>query len=319
MLTVKGPSGFQRAVRRGLLAAWRGGRRSGTMLLLIGVMTLLQLLVVAVIGAQGVHGMLLSRSALYLEVMPDATDQDIQELYAELRALPSVRDVEFVPSEKAFEQERDRTPDLVAFLERYQVDNPFPDSFSVTLTSLSEYDDFASFVSSQRWASVVDPAFLSSVTSQERDVQQLAGIASAVRSLLILLTIVGCIVLFFLLAEIVARKARRHEGELMLESLLGGKPADALVPLVSELSAMTIAAWVIGTIIAFLLLALTSLAVPVLSGLGGVLELAGRLTTLSFTVGVPVFLAEIIVLVALTAVSAVVGVKPRALWPAALA
>lgn len=285
-------------------------------MLLAGVLTLLQILAVSVLGAQAVHGMLLSRSALYLEVLPGATDQDIQEFYAALRALPAVQDVEFVPSEKAYELERERTPDLVAFLEQYDVKNPFPDSFSVTLDSLSEYDSFSSFVGNAQWSSVVDPSFLSSVTDQERDVRQLAGAASAVRALLVMLTGVGCLLLFFLLSEIVARKARRHEGELLLESLLGGKPSDALVPVVAELSALSLAALVVGTCLAFLLLFLASLAVPLISGLGNVGELSGYLTSALLTLGLPALLAEAVVLVAVVTAATVVGVRPRVIWPA---
>lgn len=316
MLNVHGPSAFQRAVRRGLQAALRGGFRSTTLLLLVGVLTLLQLLAASVVGAQAVHGMLTSRSALYLEVLPTASDQDVQELYAAIQELPYVRDVAFIPSEKAYELERTRTPDLVNFLEQYDVANPFPDSFSVTLESLSDYDAFSSFVSNPQWSAVIDPSFLSSVTGQERDVRQLAGIASAIRMLLLLLTLVGSIVLFFLLAEIVARKARRHEGELMLESLLGGKPSDALVPVIVELSCLALAALIVGTLLASLLLYLVSLAVPVLSGLGNLGELLGAVTALFLRVGLPVFVLECVAIVAIVTASTVVGVRPRMLWPA---
>lgn len=310
-----GPSGFQRSLRRGLLAAWRGGRRSGTFLLLTGVLTLLQVLMVCVVGAQAVRGMLLSRSALYLEVLPDATDQDIQELYAAMRALPAVDDVEFVPSEKAYEIERQRTPDLVTFLEQYGVENPFPDSFSVTLDSLSDYDSFAAFVGDPQWSAVVDPSFLSSVTDQEETVRQLAGAASAVRALLAVLTAVGCVVLFFLLAEIVARKARRHEGELLLESLLGGRPSDALVPVVTELSVLALAGLLIGTAVAFLLLYVVSLAVPVLSGLGNLADLLAAVSASLLIAGPVILLTEAVVLVAVVTAATVVGVKPRVIWP----
>jgi cell division protein FtsX len=309
-------SPFQRSVRRGVLAAWRNDRKSRTLLLLAGVLTLLQLLTATLVGAQAVHGMLLARSALYLEVLPTADDQDIQELYAALRMLPFVRRVEFVPSEKAFERERERTPDLVAFLERYDVNNPFPDSFSVTLASLSDYDSFAAFISQETWADAVDPSFLSSVTGQERDVRQLLGVADAARVVIGLLAFVVCCVVAFVVAELVARKARHQWGDLRLESLLGGKPADALIPVAAEMATLLLAGLVAGSIVAGLLLLGASIVIPLLTGVAGLGELLQSLIALLLKLGVVILLAEAVLLLCVAVAATAWGLKPRALWPA---
>ena len=107
-------------------------------------------------------------------------------------------------------------------------------------------------------------------------------------------------------------------GQLILSgavSLLGGKPSDALVPVVTELSALALAALLAGTCLAFALLFLASLAIPLLSGLGNIGELVAHLLGGFFILGLPFFLAEAVVLVAVVVAATVVGVRPRVIWP----
>jgi cell division protein FtsX len=249
----------RRGLRRGFQSAWKGKRPGTTAVLFACLFALLQLLMLGSIAAQTVRSTLISKGDLYIEVRPGARDQDVQELYASIRALPYVSGVEYVPKDKAYEREKLRNPDMVAMLERFKLQNPYPDSFSVTLASLSDYPSFSAFVTDEQWNDTVDPSFLTNATTQEQDIHRLLAIATAVRLSVFLLTGLSALCIVVCVGELIARRARGHGGELVLETLLGGSSERAMIPYVAEVTTVLGIGLVAGSALAFCALLLLPL------------------------------------------------------------
>lgn len=252
---------LRRGARRGIVSAWRQRVPSTSAVLFACLLTLLQLLVLSSFGAQAARALLVARGDLYLEVLPGTDDADIQELYGDLRKLPYVAAVEYVPKDKAYERQKARNPDVVAVLERYKLANPYPDSFSVTLTSLTRYKDLVEFIRRDRWSDVIDPSLLSAATTQENDVRSLLRIADAVRSFSWVLTLLSLLCITVCVAELIARRARSRGGELSLELLLGGTTERVLIPYVTEVSVLLLLGLFAGTVLAAAVLIL----IPILA------------------------------------------------------
>ncbi len=255
---------LKRGLKRGIVQLSRDRSWGMTLALLTALMVLVQLLLVFLLGVQGVNNVLSSRGAIQLEVLGSATDQSVQELYAALRNQPFVADVEYITREQAFERQKLADPELIAFIEEYNLENPFPDTFSVTLSALGDYDAFSTFVQQDRWRSVVNPSFLSSVTAQEREVRSLLSITGAVRTLTSLFLFISFLVVGFVIVEWAARTMSHRSDEVMLEHLLGAPPHAVVLPFAAEVMILLAASLIIGS--ALVLAAVTALPV-ILPGL----------------------------------------------------
>jgi cell division transport system permease protein len=247
---------LRRGLRRGVQQLTRDRSWGATLVLLSAVMVLVQLFLVFLLGVNGVGNMLTSRAGIQLEILPTASEQGIQELYAALKSHPSVENASYVTSEQAYEQYKANDPELISFLDEYGLQNPFPDTISVTLTSLDAYDAFAQDMQASEWATVINPSFVTAADGREREMRSLLQVTSGLRTLSIIFIVTAIVVLFFTVLEWVSRTAMRRGQELMLEHLLGAPSLSVVLPFVSEMTILLVGGVIIGTAIvgAFLLL-----------------------------------------------------------------
>jgi cell division protein FtsX len=247
-------------VRRARLQVVRDSGWGTTLSFLVCLMLLTQMLFLFLLSVRAVGHLLTDSAALQLEVLPSAGEDDIQELYAALRVHPAVRTVTFLSKQQVYEQQKALHPDDIAFLEQYDFSNPFPDIFSVTLTSLDAYDQFAQDIRSDRWQAVVDPSFLASAGDHEKEVRTLLQVTDGVHTLSLLFTVIALAVLCCAVFEWAKRTADRRGHELMLRHLLGGSTPQVLLPFTAEMSVLLI----ISALLAALLVAAFVLLLPLM-------------------------------------------------------
>ncbi len=302
---------LQRSLKRGITRGVRLVMREKwgmTFFALLSVVLLLQFLVASLLGVRGVTTLLTTRGDLQLEVVAGAADRDVQELYAALRELPFVDSVTFVSQEQAFENERTRDPGLVAFLEKYKMQNPFPDTFSLTLVSLQFYDSLRTFVEQPQWKSVVHPSFLSSVTDQEQRVRSLLKVTRAVGAISGLFLLLSGIALTLVIIELVRRRAQRRSSELRLEEYLGASSTDVLLPFVVEMAALLL----LSLLVASILVLVAFWFLPMFSSTfssGSFVTLRSELTHLFMALGVPLLLLEVLLTPVLAYGGAMMGLR----------
>lgn len=300
---------LRRGGKRGIQQIVRDRTWGTTLVLLTALMVLMQLLVVFLLGVQGVNHMLASRAAIQMEVLPGASDQNIQEFYAALRAEEFIQDIEYVPREQAYQIQRERDPDLVAFLEEYKLDNPFPDIFRITLSQAASYDTFVAFVQREQWRQVVDPSFLSSVTEQEQEVRSLLNVTGAIRMLTFIFLIVAFIVLCFVILEWVSRTTQRRGGEVMLESLLGAPAHAVLLPFVAEMALLLLGALLLGSALVLLFTAALPAIMPAIAMEEAFQAVRADITPLLWSVFPVVFIIEAFVLPLLALAGTMIGAR----------
>lgn len=315
--SVDSPVGIRRGFKRGLLLLQREPTWGTTLTLLSVALVLVQLLMVMLLSVYGVNRLLSSQAALRLEAIASASDQDIQTFFAAVHANKDVESVSFVTKEQAYEEQRRRDPELAAFLDQYHLDNPFPDTFVITLTSLDSYDSFRTFIEQDQWQSVVNSSFLSNVNTQERQIRDLLSITDALRSVTYVFLFVACALLLFVVLELVTRTVHLHKDELFLENTLGATPVAVLLPYIAEMTILLVAATIIATALVAALIVLLPLLMPALTADTPFRVFSGEMRPILLYVFPWIVLLELCLMPAIAYVGTFLGAGRKLLSPVA--
>jgi cell division transport system permease protein len=259
---------WRRGIARGFVTARRERRWLAAFGALLGVLLVLQLEIFDLIKMQTIFSSLREQTDLRLEIKTTATDGEIQEFYAELQHLPIVANTSYITKEQALESARQDNPDLVAFLDQFGLENPFADTIGVTLSALEDYDRLVTFLEETRWHNVVDPAFLSNATNQERQVQELLSVARAESMFSTVLLALSLAALIFIITELVRRRARDRSDEILIEELVGTHPLSIFLPFATEATLLLWISIVVSASVLIILLMLLPAFLPAFSSTG---------------------------------------------------
>jgi cell division protein FtsX len=301
---------LRRGTRRGVVTLLRERGWGTTLSTLLGVTLLLQLLLLIGLGIQGIDHLLRAQTDLRLEIQEGATDDGVQEFFAAVKQLPYVEDARYITKEQAYEMERRRDPELVQFLEEFKLRNPFPDTISVTLKSLNDYEQFASFSRGEQWADVVNPAFLSQVTDQESQVYELLHLTNASRSLVLFFFALVSGVLLFVLMELVRRRSLARSEEIVVERLVGAHDLAVLLPFATEAAILLALSVVLSSVLLVLFLFVLPIIVPALSVEGVFSALRAEMAPLLLAFLPLFFLLELLLVPAVSFAGAWFGMRP---------
>jgi cell division transport system permease protein len=311
MLDESAKTVVKRGIMRGMLTLWRERQWMTALGALFGVFLLVQLLILVLTGLEGVQTLLRNRTDLQLEILQEASDNDIQSFLVELEDLAFVKSTVYITKEKTFEQNRISDPELIAFLEEFKMKNPFADSIRVSLSNLDHYDQLSSFIEQERWRNVVDPAFISKITEQEKQVHALLGIAAAVRSLTVLIILITAAALIFIVTELVRRRAMSRSDEVLVERLVGATPLSITIPFITEAVILLLTAIILSTAVMLIIASLLPLYIPALSHNGILGPLRNEITPLMTTLLPTLLLIEVLITPLLAGIGAWLGVRSQ--------
>ncbi|MDD5055418.1 MAG: permease-like cell division protein FtsX [Candidatus Peribacteraceae bacterium] len=262
-------SSWIRGVKRGVNHALRGEGSFIAIGALLGIFVLVQILLVSIVGTKAGLSFLRERLDLRIEVRDTATDAEVQDFMQAVDALPSVADIVFITREQALERQKQRDPTLVDFLVKFGIDNPFPDTVGVRLKRLEDASAFLTFIQAPAYAAVVNPAFLSETTDQQKQAEKLSTIVASTQALL--WAGVGLIVLILLLViiEYIRRRSLLRREEILIRQLAGTPMAELSLPFFVEMTCFLTLALTISLVITMLFLLILPLLIPALAN-GGI-------------------------------------------------
>ncbi len=264
----KVPLLVKRGCLRGLKNVVREDGWAGSVGSLFGVLLLGQVLLLLVFSAHVGVQFLREQTDLRLEILDSASDDRIQDLVQNVRALPYVEDVVYVTREQAYQRQQERDPQLIAFLEKFGITNPFPETLGVRLKSIADYGRFIVFLQQPVFAQTVDPKFLSQTTDQEQRLHQLVQVISSARVFLSLVVALFLVVLLFIIIELVRRRAMLRRDEIFVEQLVGAPPLFTILPFAVEITLLLGVALVFSMIFAAACIAVAPMVVPALAAGG---------------------------------------------------
>lgn len=306
---------LHRGIARGVLTLLREKQWLTALGALFGVFVMVQLLVLVLTGLEGMQSMLIHRTNLQLEIEHSATDEKLQQLYSAINRLPFVESAVLITKEKAFESTRASDPKLIAFLEQYNMQNPFTDSMSVSLTSLEHYAAFAAFIKKPEWSAVINPMYLSEITDQEQRVFSMLAITRAGRSIAILILTLTVVALVFITTELIRRRAIARSDEVLVERLAGAEPLSIAVPFVTEAAILLLVSIALSTATIVIVIALLPLLMPALQSHGILGPLQKEITPLLGTMLPLMLLLEILIAPVIAGAGAWLGIRPQICSP----
>lgn len=302
---------LKRGIRRGCITVWRERKWSTAFGALFGVFLLLQLLVLVLLGAQGITALLRSQTDLQLEIRREVSDQNVQEFFSTLQHLPYVSKATYVTREQALERAREHDPDLVTFVEKFGFENPLPDVVRVTLHSLKDSTQFMQFMQQDQWKKMIDPVFFSKAREQSTVAHELLRITQAGHSLAILFLIIIGSVIVFIITELTRARAMGRADEVMVKRVGGADTLTILVPFATEATLLSCIAIILSALCMLLfLLALPSL-IPALTEGGFFSSFRKGMIPLLKT-SLPLFLLlEILISPLIGTLGAWLGIRPQ--------
>ena len=251
---------WERSIRRGALSLVRERDWLTAFGALTGVFLLLQIMIFALLGTEGIQNILRTKTNLTLEIIEGAPDIEVQRFLNTLQQQPYVQQLTYITKEQAYAQMKQQDPELITFLEDFNLDNPFPETVAVTLRTLQSYEELSTFVRNDKWHSVVDPAFLSATTDQEEYIYDLLHITGVGQSLVFFFLILTIVILLFITTELVRERVLRRSEEVLVEHLSGAMPFSILLPFAIEAS-LILGIAILGSM---LLMTLIFYAIPLL-------------------------------------------------------
>ncbi|MDD5103124.1 MAG: permease-like cell division protein FtsX [Candidatus Peribacteraceae bacterium] len=274
---------LRRSFRRALFTLWREGEWRTGFGSLLGICTLFQFLLLGLLAAAALQSLLLSHSDLKLEIRSGASRGEVQQFQSALQQLPYIERAVYITREQALARIKAEDPSLATFFEKFQVDNPFPDSIGVTLRSLNDYPAFSVFLSDARWQQLVDPALLLDLTHQEERVHELLRVANGGQHLAAMLLLLACGILLFTIVEFTRKSAMSRSAEVLVERLVGADSSLLMLPFIWEATLLLWGSVVMSACVLSLFLLLLPTLVPSLSNGGALAPLcSAALPILSF-------------------------------------
>lgn len=259
---------FWSSVRRGLRSLGRDRSYGALFAALTGTMFLFHLLLSVSVGIKTGEQFLRSTADVRLPILSTATNQSIQDFFSALHAIPSVKEATLVTREQAYEQSRQRDPSLIAFLEKYKLQNPFTDTIAVELASTDNQQDLVRFVQQPQWAGVVDPAFLSAAPSDQAHTQDLLAAAEVIRFLSIALLVFAAIAVTFVLLLFFDVRSVLREDEVVVGRLLGAASSTLITPFAAEATVILFISSILSAVLLTLCFIFLPMLLPMLS-MGG--------------------------------------------------
>lgn len=243
---------LRRSLRRALRALVREGNIFPAFAAFTASALLLQVLLTLFLASARTERSLVSESAMRLDLLPSATAQETQEFFAAVRHLPNVASALYVTKEQALEDARTRDPAFVAFLEEYQVRNPFTDTILVRLRSVADNAPFHTFVRTHTLTRILDPAALAGISQTNQQMQVMAKAVSLGRAVLAILLALATVGFLGMTVEFVRRRLRLRHDEALLEQLAGAPLGRSLLPLTIEVAVLLVAVCVMSSALLFL-------------------------------------------------------------------
>ncbi len=249
---------FQRGVHRGLRTLAREGRIFSSLLTVAALLLLLGLLLLTFLGIQMGSDVLRSNSTLRLEIQRTASTEQTQDLYRALEDVPGVTQTELTTKDQAYQAVRERDPSVVSFIDAFGLQNPFPDTITVTLSSVDVYADLLTFLQQPRWQGIVAPEFLDRAASQEEQLTEVLRVTETGSQATTVILTVTAATLLLALISLLHRRILQRNADTQTQLLLGAGPSDLFVPLWTETTILLLG----GLLLAATALAGLSFALP---------------------------------------------------------
>lgn len=146
-------------------------------------------------------------------IVNDATEEEIEKLDEEIKAIDGVNTTEFISKDQALSQMKDKLGDRGYLLDPYEEANIFPASYVVTLTDLR--------LSSNVQMQINDLANVKKITSSDETINTLVKIASGIKIATYVVLVALVIFCVFIISNTVKLTVHARRKEISIMKYVG--------------------------------------------------------------------------------------------------
>lgn len=216
---------------------------------LSGIFLLVQLLMLAFVGLQGFEAVMQGETAIRIELTNGVRPEKIAEFINGTKALPYVSYVQRITPAQSYELMKKSDPNLISFLEEFNLANPFPETIQIGLKGLLYYEDLQNFMSQDAWRELIDPTYSTSISDQEVYMSQVIHVTRAIRNALLLFIAIAAAILLYITVELIRSRVIKRSEEVLIKRLCGAIHFYILLPFVVEAALLLFIAFCISIIV----------------------------------------------------------------------
>lgn len=154
-----------------------------------------------------------SEQGIQVYILNDATDQEIEKLNEQIKAIDGVNTTEFVSKEEALEQMKGRLGERGYLLDGYEKVNIFPASFIVTLTDLN--------LSSNVQIQINELENVKKITSSDETINTLVKIANGIRIATYVVLVALIVFCVFIISNTIKLTVHARRKEISIMKYVG--------------------------------------------------------------------------------------------------
>ncbi len=186
-----------------------------------------------------------SQQGMRVIISEGLEDDQIKSMETKIRQIDGVNQVTFYSKEDALASIKERLGGNLDILEEYETDNPFPDSYFVTLTDLT--------LNSQVQEQIVQLNGVEEITAQDDTISSLATVAKGIQMATLVLLLILVIISVFIISYTIKLTVYARRKEISIMKYVGATNGFIRGPFVVE-------GIIIGVVSALITLAIVGLA-----------------------------------------------------------
>ncbi len=196
-----------------------------------------------------------SQQGMRVIISDEATEDEITSMETKIRQIDGVNQVTFYSQEDALASIKERLGGNLEILEDYENDNPFPDSYFVTLTDLN--------LNSQVQEQILKIDGVEEITARDDTISSLATVANGIQMATIALLVILVVISIFIISYTIKLTVYARRREISIMKYVGATNSFIRGPFIVE-------GIIIGVVSALITLAIVGLAYN--SAINGILS-----------------------------------------------
>ncbi len=186
-----------------------------------------------------------SQQGMRVIISEDLETDQIKSMETKIRQIDGVNQVTFYSKEDALASIKERLGGNLEILEEYETDNPFPDSYFVTLTDLT--------LNSQVQEQVLQISGVEEITAQDDTIASLATVAKGIQMATLVLLVILVVISVFIISYTIKLTVYARRREISIMKYVGATNGFIRGPFIVE-------GIIIGVVSALITLAIVGLA-----------------------------------------------------------
>lgn len=157
------------------------------------------------------------------DIQPGVEDYTIETAAEKLKSRPEIKDVILIRKEDALERLGTKYPNVIAFLEANQLENPLPTSLRIVSRDLSDNNAILAYLGGPEWSQILDQEKLLKNEEQKTRNERVLDITRFIRSVGVYLNFIFALVTVLILLSSVSLTIHAYQKEIHIMQLVGAR------------------------------------------------------------------------------------------------